>query len=225
MKHWIYILFTGLVLGLTSCIEIIDDVTIHNDGSGTYKYTINLSASKVKINSILALDSLDGKKVPSKEDIENDFLDVIESLKKKSGISNVDYSMDFSDYIFKLQCDFKRIEDLQDAIKAIVKEQSKEKDAEEYDYNWISWDGSKLMRSIPELDIKQIRSLKQEDIDLLKTGNYTSITRFDRPVDRFENAKALMSKNKMAVMIKTDPYSLTQDYNLLENTIYLTPQK
>jgi len=81
------------------------------------------------------------------------------------------------------------------------------------------------MRSIPELDIKQTKSMKQEDIDLLKTGNYTSITRFDRPVDRFENAKALMSKNKMAVMIKTDPYSLTQDYNLLENTIYLTPQK
>jgi hypothetical protein len=124
-----------------------------------------------------------------------------------------------------LQCDFKSIEYLQDAIKAIVKEQSKEKDSEEYNYNWISWDGNKLMRSIPELDIKQTKSMKQEDIDLLKTGNYTSITRFDRPVDRFENAKALMSKNKMAVMIKTDPYSLTQDYNLLENTIYLTPQK
>jgi hypothetical protein len=93
MKHRIYFLIIGLVFGLTSCIEIIDDVTIHNDGSGTYKYTVNLSASKVKINSILALDSLDGKKVPSKEDIENDFLDVIESLKKKSGITNVDYSI------------------------------------------------------------------------------------------------------------------------------------
>ena len=225
MKFKFYFLVAALITGLTSCIEIIDDVTIHNDGTGTYKYTINLSASKVKINSILALDSLDGKKVPSKDDIEKDFMDVIESLKKQPGISNVDYSMDFSDYIFKLQCDFKSIDNLQEAIKTIVKEESKDKQADEYNYNWISWDGSKLNRSIPELDIKQTKNMKQEDIDLLKTGNYTSITRFDRPVDHFDNVKALMSKNKMAVMIKTDPYSLTQDYNLLENTIYLTPQK
>ena len=34
------------------------------------KYTVNLSSSKVKIGSILALDSLDGKKVPSLDEIK-----------------------------------------------------------------------------------------------------------------------------------------------------------
>ena len=55
---------------LSACIEILDDIKFNADGSGTFKYTINLSSSKVKINSILALDSLDGKKVPSKNEIQ-----------------------------------------------------------------------------------------------------------------------------------------------------------
>lgn len=48
----------------------MDELTIHDDGSGTLKYVINLSSSRVKVNSILALDSLDGKKVPSIEEIK-----------------------------------------------------------------------------------------------------------------------------------------------------------
>ena len=72
---------------------------------------------------------------------------------------------------------------------------------------------------------QQTKKLKSEDIELLKQGNYTSITRFERLVDRFENDNAILSKNKMAVMIKTNPYLLSQSYNLLENTIYLVPNK
>ena len=48
----------------------MDELTIHDDGSGTLKYAINLSSSRVKVNSILALDSLDGKKVPSIDEIK-----------------------------------------------------------------------------------------------------------------------------------------------------------
>ena len=47
-----------LPLFFNSCIEIIDDLTIRNDGSGKLKYTINLSASKLKLNSILALETI-----------------------------------------------------------------------------------------------------------------------------------------------------------------------
>ena len=59
---------------LNSCIEIFDDLTIHNDGTGTFKYNINLSSSKLKINSILALDSLNGVKVPSIEIVKSEIV-------------------------------------------------------------------------------------------------------------------------------------------------------
>ena len=59
----------------------------------------------------------------------------------------------------------------------------------------------------------------------MEQGNYTSISRFERMVDKFDNTSATLSKNKMAVMIRTNPYALTQNSTILENTIYLTPIK
>ena len=67
MNKLVSLLFVFCLLVFQSCIEIMDELTIHDDGSGTLKYAINLSSSRVKVNSILALDSLDGKKVPSIE--------------------------------------------------------------------------------------------------------------------------------------------------------------
>lgn len=223
-------LFYTLVLlfsffGLTSCIEIIDDITLNNDGSGTLKYTINLSSSKVKINSILALDSLDGKKVPTIPEIEERIASFKKKLSAKTGISNVTIESNFTDYIFKLQCDFTNVIALQNALKDVIEEESKEKNIPELEHNWLSWDGTKMTRSIPEITVKKTKDLKTEDIELMKQGNYTSITRFERPVEKFDNSAAILSKNKMAVMIKTNPYALTQNSNILENSIYLSPIK
>jgi hypothetical protein len=225
MRLFHFLLFFSLILCLSSCIEIIDDVTINNDGSGNLKYTINLSASKVKINSILALDSLDGHRVPTKDEIAERISSFQKRLEAKTGISNVLVETNFTDYIFKVHCDFSSIDALQTAIKDVIKEESKEKNLKELDHNWMSWDGNKLVRSVPDITIERAKSLKAEDAELLKQGNYTSITRFQRPVDKFDNTNAVLSKNKLAVMVKTNPYALTQDYNLLENTIYLTPTK
>lgn len=210
---------------LSSCIEIIDDITLKNDGSGTLKYTINLSESKVKINSILALDSLDGKKVPSIPEMEERIASFKKKLSAQTGISNVTIESNFTNYIFKLQCDFTNVVALQNALKDVIEEESKEKNIPELDQNWLSWDGSKMTRSIPEITVKKTKEIKTEDIELMKQGNYTSITRFERAVEKFDNAAAVLSKNKMAVMIKTNPYALTQNSNILENSIYLSPIK
>ena len=225
MKIFYGTLIGLLLLTLTSCIEIIDDITINNDGSGTLKYTINLSASKVKINSILALDSLEGQRVPSKDEILNRMESVSKKLAAKPGISNVDIETDMTNFVFKIKCDFSSINALQTAVKDIIREESNDKSVKELEHSWLSWDGNKLVRSIPDVTLERIKNLKREDAELLQQGNYTSITRFERPVDRFENLNAKLAGNKLAVMIKTNPYLLTQNYNLLENTIYLTPNK
>jgi len=146
-------------------------------------------------------------------------------LSAKTGISNVTIESDFTNYIFKLQCDFTSVIALQNALKDVIEEESKEKNIPELDHNWLSWDGTKMTRSIPEITVKKTKEIKSEDIELMKQGNYTSITRFERPVEKFDNTAAVLSKNKMAVMIKTNPYALTQNSNILENIIYLSPIK
>jgi hypothetical protein len=223
MKHLFTLVILGLMLGMTSCLEIIDDLSLNEDGTGSFKYTVNLSSSKVKINSYLALDSLDGREVPSMEEITRQLDEVVTLLTGKEGISNVRFDSDYDNFIFKLNLDFASIAELESAIKTIVKEKNTGKRIEELDREWLSYSGSSLNRSIPQLHFQRSQRLKPDEIAKLKKGTYTSITRFDREVERFENASALLAKNKKAVMVRTDPYSLIQRTDLLDNAIYLHP--
>ncbi len=209
----------------SSCIEIIDDITLKNDGSGVLKYTINLSASKIKINSILALDSLDGYKVPSIQELQEQIITFRNKLSKKEGIVSVTIETNFTDFIMKLECSFTNIQLLQKAIKEVVREELKDDNIPELQQNWLSWDGQKMTRSIPDITIQKTKKLKEEDEELLKQGNYTSITRFERPVEKFDNTSAILAKNKLAVMIRRNPFELTRDPQLLDNVIYLSQHK
>ena len=214
-----------LLIGLFSaCIEISDDLTLNNDGSGTLRYKINLSASKVKVNSILALDSLDGKPVPSKAQISAKINEFVRILDAQVGISNVLVEENYTDFIFKFSCDFSSVRNLQDGIKLSIAQISNEKLTTAADKFWLSWDGNTLVRSIPAYVTQQIKNYKLEDAELLKQGIYTSIARFERPVASFENKLGTLSKNQMAVMVRTNTFELKENQHLLDNTIVLTPR-
>lgn len=223
-KHMKYLLLF-LLLGLfSSCIEIWDDITLNNDGSGTLRYKINLSESKIKVNSILALDSLDGKPVPSKTQISAKINEFVRILDAQVGISNVLIEENYTDYIFKFSCDFTSVRNLQDGIKLSLAQISKDKYSVSAEQFWLSWDGNTLVRAIPAYVTQQIKNYKLDNEESLKQGSYTSIARFERPVSTFENKLGTLSKNQMAVMVRTNTFDLKSNQHLLDNTIVLTPR-
>jgi hypothetical protein len=206
---------------LTSCIDIFDDLTIHADGSGTLKYNINLSSSKVRINSILALDSIDGKKVPSLDEVKVKVQQFIKIMDSQPGISNVKIEENYTDFILKFQCDFNSVNQLQEAIKNTVNYITKEKH-QQLETNWLTWDGTKLTRSIPDFTMSKMKEVKESDIEKLKTSVYTSVTRFDKTIEKCDNPNAQLNKTRQAVMLKTDCNSLRLKPTLLENVIYVS---
>lgn len=210
---------------MTSCIDIFDDLTIHNDGSGTYKYSINLSASKLKINSILALDSLDGKKVPAISEIKTEINRVKALFEAKDGISNVSIESDFENFLFKIQCDFENVTALENAILSIIKAENLVKNLEYLSDGWFKFENNKYERSIPSIYIEKIKDLNPTEIQLLTEGKYRSITRFDREIEKFDNQNGKLNPSKTAIALQTNIYSLINNSKLLENTIYLSPLK
>jgi hypothetical protein len=207
-----------LLLLLTSCIEIIEDIKLNKDGSGTFKYTINLSSSKVKVSSILALDSLNGYKVPKINDIKLKVQMFKKTLKEQKGISNIIITEDYTNYIIKLQCDFTNIELLETALKESF---NKFDESKNYDYDWISFTNKKLQRSTPIFGLGDIQKYGSQDIENLKKGSYTSITRFDSQIDTFENINSVRSKSNMALMLRVTPNLLMEDQTILNNKIFL----
>ena len=211
-------LYFFLMLMLTSCVEIIEDLKINLDGTGTFKYTINLSSSKIKVASILALDSLYGEKVLKESEIKEKIQLFKKTLQSQEGVSNVLIIEDYDNYIFKFQCDFKDVENLETALKTSIK---KLYENDYYDYDWISYKGKVLKRNTPVFYLEQIKVFGQKDIEKLKTGSYTSITRFNSKIDTFENVNSLKSKSGTALMIKITPDMLLNNQTILNNKIIL----
>ena len=221
MKLLVFFLFSTMLITFASCIEIIDDLTLNNDGSGSYNYTVNLSSSKVKINSILLLDSLDGKKVPALTEIAEKLERITNTLTKEEGISNVKFQSDYTNYIFKIRLNFSSLASLQASIKKIVKQENEGKAIPSLDDAWLIFKNDTLVRSIPQITIEKASQINMQETRLLKEGRYTSITRFDKEIKFIENENAKISKSNKAVMVQINPYKLTQNAHLLDNTIVL----
>lgn len=207
------------LLCLTSCIELLDDITLNNDGSGTFKYSINLSSSKTKVNSILALDSIDGKKVPKKSEIEQKIIEFKKSLSSQSGISNVNVSYNFDDFVFKLSCDFDNVKNLQVGIENTIKKLSISNVSNETE--WITFSSNKLERDIPNIATDRFKNYNWIDVDLLKSGTYTSISRFDRIVESYSNTLTKVSKTKTSVMLQVKTDEIFVNPTILKNKIIL----
>lgn len=220
---FLLIVLTGFLS--TSCIEIIDDLLLHDDGTGIFKYTVNLSSSKVKVNSILALDSVQGQRVPKIPEIKEKISLFKKQLSAQKGISNVMIEENYTDFIFKFSCSFSSPQILQSAIQASIAQITKDQSIAENKNKWVIWDGNVLSRTIPDLTYEKVKELNEKDEELLKQGTYTSIARFDRKIEKFDNPNAKLSKSLTAILLKVDTYSLKENENLLENRIFLSNSK
>lgn len=219
-KFFFASIFATLFL-MASCIEIVDDLQINADGSGTLKYNINLSASKVKLNSYLALDSLDGKKVPSISEISAKLDGWVEELKTQKGIRSATLESDFTQFIFRLKVDFDQLSDLESGIKTMIKKNDKKGNVKGLEHVWFEVSESSFSRKSPDAYQSRSNNLKPDEIDLLKKGSYTSIVRFPSEVDSSSNVKAKIAKNRKAVMVRENAYQLIRKHHLLDQTITL----
>ncbi|MDG1842211.1 MAG: hypothetical protein P8I93_07675 [Crocinitomicaceae bacterium] len=216
-----YISLLFIFLGCSSCLEIIDDIKINLDGSGTIKYTLNLSESKTKVNSILALDSLDGKKMPDIIKIKDKINEFEKLLRLEKGISNIKIEKDYENFMFRLSCDFKSISVLQNSLKKVFNKISEEKSTPKSNFNWLTWNENKLEREIPEISKNQLKKVPKKDLDKLRQGKYICITRFENEIITLSNKKAKLSKDKKAVMIQASSYDILFKPNSLNNLIEL----
>ena len=206
-----------LLLLLTSCIEIIDDVTLNSDGSGKFAYTINLSQSKIDVNTYLSLDYYDGKKVPSKDELKQKIYDFRDMMNKQPGISECKVTINETDFIIKLNCNFTSIEKLQDAIFTVVETMSQKSVTKEY---WITKSNDTITKKIPDF-ISGYKSLTDSEKTKLNSGVYISILRFDKLIKSSNNEVSVISKNQSAVLTRINALELSQNPSLSNNVVIL----
>ncbi len=212
----------SFTLSLSACFDIVEDVTVHNNGTGFIKATMNMSKSKTKIASLMQLDKVDGMKVPKQADVRREMNNVISILQKTPGISNVQHSLDFNNFVGTLSCEFSSVA----ALNAFTSALSKRLEVNisgysNYTFNSGSGVFERRFKPSPEAR-KKLESLSPESKKSFDNAYYSAIYRFDKPIRSVSNAQAKISSNKKAVMLKVPALQVVEGQINLSNNIQLS---
>lgn len=203
----------SILLLFTGCFELIEDISFNEDGSGSYKLTLNLNASSMRIKSVLAMDSLKGRKIPSQYEIEQHLIDYAEKLAKKSGIQKAEASVNHSDLIIKIHVDFDTISALQKGILSLSNDTIYQNEYSTLFENWLEYDGKKLSRNKIEFKDQKWKNYVKQDDDYykLREAKCVLIHRFPRQVSHTSNPAIKISKDGKNTLLKVTPKAILEN--------------
>jgi hypothetical protein len=218
-----YVLFVSVFVSClcSACFEIVEEVNLNSDGSGSFCFTINMSQSKLDINAVLLLDSINGRPVPKIENMKEVFTQVENALKNDSSLSKIKAQKDWENYIFAFSGDFKNIEALNKAIMNVYTLIGKSSGQKLNIKDNFSYNNKNFKRLYHYNLANDYQSLPEKDKVVFKNAKYTSIYRFKSTIINYTNPAANKSKNNMSIMLKANITDIINNTQSLENSIQL----
>ncbi|WBV51100.1 hypothetical protein [Chryseobacterium gambrini] len=206
------------LLLLTSCFDILDKINVKADGSGEYSLILNASKSKTRLASISKMETINGKKVPKRSEIEAKINDAARIFKATPGISNVKTSMDFDNYIIKLSCNFKKIENINAGL-----EQLKAKNIVGKMVPVQLYSQSPEKKTFTRNKVSSFKNdydkMSKADKEVFNDAKYTSVMQFENTIKSQTNNAYLLSPNKKAVKLEANVLDFILQKKQLQNTI------
>ncbi|MFP3595748.1 hypothetical protein [Chryseobacterium sp. SIMBA_029] len=207
-----------LLLLLTSCFDIVDKVNVKADGTGEYTVILNASKSKTRLASISKMETVNGKKVPKKSEIESKINEAARIFKATPGISNVKTTMDFDNYIIKLSCNFKKIENINAGL-----EQLKAKNIVGKMIPTQIYSQNLAKKSFTRNKINTFKSdydkMSTADREIFTNAKYTSILQFENTINSQTNSSYSVSPNKKALKLEANVLDFILQKKQIQNNI------
>ena len=221
MKHFLkHFLLLLPLLFLVSCFDILDKVNVKADGSGEYSLILNASKSKTRLASISKMETINGKKVPKKSEIEAKINEAARIFKSVPGISNVKTSMDFDNYIIKLSCNFKKIENINAGLDQLKAKNilGKMVPTQIYSHNSAKkiFTRNKINTFKSDYD-----KLSTADKEVFNNAKYTSVLQFENTVKSQSNNAYQLSPNKKAMKLEGNILDFILQKKQIQNNIIL----
>ncbi len=196
MKTFKKILFAftllTMVISMQSCIEIVEEITVNEDQSGT----MSLSTG---VNGANALFGLVGSftEITFLDDIEREVAIVVSKLKAQEGISNVQFSKNKSKGNYALSFDFANSKALNNALYAVSDQKKKFFQPSFYKITNNKYRRRNITNWANMLLEKEKENLPDEAIfDLIE---YKAVVNIPRPATRVKADDAKISGDKKTV--------------------------
>ena len=217
-KFFTYTFLLFILTTFTSCFDILDKISQKADGSGEYSIILNASKSKTRLQSISKMETINGKKVPKKSEIEAKVNEAAAVFKSVPGISNVKTSMDFDNYIIKLSCNFKKIENINEGLEKLKTKKilNKMVPSQLYGNNVAGKTFTKNKVNTFKTDYE---GMSKTDKEVFNNAKYTSILQFENTIKSQTNTSYSISPNKKAVKLEGNILDFILQKKQIHNTI------
>lgn len=205
---------------LSGCFEIREEVNMKADGSGEVSFVVNLSQSKENVAKYMAMGSVEGYKVPKKEEVEANLAKMNSLISAVPGMSTVMTKSDWSNYIFSVSGRFAHVEALNKAMEIVAKEYDKEGKHAASGKSGFGYNNSQFRRfSTYPAKAKEFAELPSMQRYVLESATMTSIYRFDRNIRNVSHPKAQLSPSGKAVMLTLPISELMKGTGTLSETV------
>jgi hypothetical protein len=219
MKNFLKQLFLFIpLLLLSSCFDILDKANVKADGSGEYTIILNASKSKTRLASISKMETINGKKVPKKPEIESKINEAARIFKATPGITNVKTSMDFDNYILKLSCNFKKIENINAGLEQLKAKNilGKMIPTQIYSQNIT---GKSFTRNKVNTFKSDYDKMSKADKEIFNDAKYISVLQFENTIKSQTNSSYLLSPNKKALKLEANVLDFILQKKQIQNNI------
>ncbi|KPH11671.1 hypothetical protein [Chryseobacterium sp. ERMR1:04] len=206
------------LLLLTSCFDILEKVNVKADGTGEYSVILNASKNKTRLASISKMETVNGKKIPKKPEIENKINEASRVFKATPGISNVKTSVDFDNYVIKLSCNFKKIENINAGLEQLKAKNILGKMIPTQIYSQ-SLDKKSFTRNKVSTFKTDYDKMSTADKEVFNNAKYTSVLQFENTIKSQTNSSYALSPNKKAVKLDANVLDFILQKKQIQNTI------
>lgn len=219
MKNTIILLLISLMF--TSCFEIKEEVNMFKDGSGEVIMTVDLSESKDNLKSYMQMEEFQGQRIPKPSEIDEYIERISNVLKRVEGLSNVQSTSDYEDFVFAFSGDFTDVDVLNKAVNTLSDEMSKSvSEAHRLKKDNFRQTKNQFQRLFDyPIDYSLYEKLGSMQQFVMESAHITSIYRFPQAVKSVSNGNAKLSSNRKAVMFRSTVAEIAKGNTKLANTI------
>ncbi len=221
MRNLIIIPILLLTFCMTSCFDVIEEVTVNDDFSGNYGVTVNMSKSKSQLDKLMLKDSIQGEKIPNKADINKEIDNVTAKLKNNSAFSNVVVKKDFDNYIFSVKFDFTHVNEVEKGIREIMKSFNAGEKLLNGVHLYASGTSPKELKRVVDPSLiddanKQLNTWARSEIE---DANLVSIYRLSSEIKSYSNKLCKLSTSKKSLFLKVKLLDVINGVSSIENEI------
>lgn len=231
MKRLYTPLLAVLLLSLSSCLELTEQVRLKDNGSGTFTFTLDMSAAKPWFDMLASFDDDEedtGSEVQS--DLNEAMEEAHERIKNMKGIHHITTIEANNGLLSGITFGFDNIDALNRAMNEVIDHEDEDGEKEFTEY--FRYQNGELTRintidlekriqeetdgEIPDVDL----SINGQSLqDMLKSMRYRTEYTFDKAVKKVSNPNAVLLDNGRTVRLDYYFLSSEKENNTLANRI------